>query len=251
MWELLCILLFIIIITVAVLLWLQPDEETTDVTQGGRDVNRPYTVHVMGYPGSGKSWLGKEIATRFGNDITVIDMDVILDPVGEAIVEELHRAKNIHTQDDYDNFRNDLGKKFIERFREQVRKAIYVSSKPVLLVGITYYNIGGGLPYVASISDLCDMKYYINIPVKQLVEQHWNRDVHPLVCELCRRGPFAQQLIKGNKNLSLDINYRNMKKWTEHLKKQYPGYHHFNQKTLVEYITKLFKNILMLQSSSR
>lgn len=129
-------------------------------------------IHICGASGSGKTTLGNKIVTAFGENVVVVDMDLL---------RERHLQENAKKNITFEKFVKTYEptyQKYIDDFIASVKK------KPIVFVGLNVYinnetfnfkNKTGTYPKV--FFDLhADYNFYIHLPTSTIVRRLFDRD---------------------------------------------------------------------------
>jgi hypothetical protein len=167
--------------------------------------NSHLVIHVSGAPGSGKTTLGRKFKQKFGNRITVKDID----DLRQQFMESFYHGKSFTT------FNNDAYQRYIDGFVKANK------SKPVIFVGLNKMPFSSG-------DVLFNMhpkyKYFIDLDDETILKQKCKRALRQAAAKRELEG-----LIRDNAEyigfwtdiISRDCNLAEMKKQNDTWRRDY------------------------------
>lgn len=200
-------------------------------------------IHISGPSGSGKTFMGYRIKEKLGDKVIVADLDDLLSEF--VMIKEKSKQA---TSDILDTWEKD--------YQQYINDYIEKQEKPIVFVGLNT-NLGSIdfrnkkiTPPQAFYDIPADYKFYIDLPINEILEQKFNRQVTEMSNN--KEKYFKNWLKSPNKTqdkINSDININLWKNETIKLNKLYKSkkYTFAKKDDIFDYVYKIIiNNITMI-----
>lgn len=202
-------------------------------------------IHIAGASGSGKTTLGNKLKTYYGNKIVIKDLDELL--WNDYI--PMKDKSNISASDFFKNFEEDYQKYIDDFIKENKKMNIIFVGINTFIQGEKQHFKGLDEEFPTVMFDLhADYKYYIDIPIDQIVKQKFNREISHFCDDKDRMfNNLLENQNRTQKNIINNITHQtdiaNIKKQTEKWNKFYKekGYIFLSQDDIYKKIIEIIK----------